>query len=449
MLHIFVQISKFLLILLILLYTFECFAAFRVEARELRHSVYIRQRVLMYFIHALAFAVLYFTTMNAQMIGIYVLQCFLITAILALYHIFYKEANQIVLNNMCMLLIIGFIILTRLSYSKSLKQFFFCLAGLFICVIIPIIMQSVSIFRNLSWIYAIVGVLGLASVTILGRVEYGAKLSLSFGSFSIQPSEFVKILFVFFLASRLYDKKDFKNLLLTGICAAVFMMFLVAAKDLGGAFLYYTTFVIMIYVATERFLYLLGGGGLLAVAAFAGYHIFSHVQVRILAWLNPLSVYEKEGYQVSQSLFGIGTGGWFGLGLNQGLPNKIPIVEKDFVFAAISEELGGIFALCVIFICLSVFFMFMNIAIKMRDDFYKLIAIGLATIYALQVFLTIGGTIKFIPSTGVTLPLISYGGSSLLSTFIFFGIIQGLYVRNMTEEEKGTTDFDEKKTKRK
>ena len=173
------------------------------------------------------------------------------------------------------------------------------------------------------------------------------------------------------------------------------------------------------------------------------------MQVRVLAWLNPLSVYEKEGYQVSQSLFGIGTGGWFGLGLNQGLPNKIPIVEKDFVFAAISEELGGIFALCVIFICLSVFFMFMNIAIKMRDDFYKLIAIGLATIYALQVFLTIGGTIKFIPSTGVTLPLISYGGSSLLSTFIFFGIIQGLYVRNMTEEEKVTTDFDEKKTKRK
>ena len=110
------------------------------------------------------------------------------------------------------------------------------------------------------------------------------------------------------------------------------------------------------------------------------------------------------------------------------MPNKIPVVSKDFIFAAISEEMGGVFALCLIMVCVSCFFMIMNVAMKLRDSFYRLAAVGLGTLYALQVFLTIGGVIKLIPSTGVTLPLVSYGGSSLLSTLIVFGIIQGLYI---------------------
>lgn len=116
------------------------------------------------------------------------------------------------------------------------------------------------------------------------------------------------------------------------------------------------------------------------------------------------------------------------MGLYQGMPNKIPVVEQDFIFAAISEELGGMFALCLILVCVSCFLMFLNIAMQLKDSFYKLVALGLGTIYGFQVFLTIGGVTKFIPSTGVTLPLVSYGGSSMLSTLIIFGIIQGLYI---------------------
>jgi cell division protein FtsW (lipid II flippase) len=164
-----------------------------------------------------------------------------------------------------------------------------------------------------------------------------------------------------------------------------------------------------------------------------GYFLFSHVQARVAAWQDPLSVIDDAGYQVSQSLFAIGTGGWFGLGLGQGLPEKIPVVTKDFIFAAISEEMGGIFALCLIMVCLSCFFMIMNVAMRLKDPFYRLSGVGLGTTYALQVFLTIGGVIKFIPSTGVTLPLVSYGGSSLLSTMIVFGIIQGLYIVEFNE----------------
>ena len=124
------------------------------------------------------------------------------------------------------------------------------------------------------------------------------------------------------------------------------------------------------------------------------------------------------------------------------MPYKIPVVEKDFVFAAISEELGGIFALCVLLICLGCFLQFVLLAARMQALFYKLIAFGLAMVYAVQVFLTVGGVTKFIPSTGVTLPLVSYGGSSILSTFIIFGVIQGLYILKRNDEEDYEEEFD-------
>ena len=167
------------------------------------------------------------------------------------------------------------------------------------------------------------------------------------------------------------------------------------------------------------------------------------MKVRVVAWRDPLSVIDGKGYQICQSLFAIGTGGWFGLGLYGGMPNKIPVADEDFVFAAISEEFGGVFAICVILVCASCYLMFLNIAMQIHNQFYKLIALGLGTVYGFQVFLTIGGVIKFIPSTGVTLPLVSYGGSSLLSTFIIFAVIQGLYI--IREDEVS----DEKKNSHK
>ena len=128
----------------------------------------------------------------------------------------------------------------------------------------------------------------------------------------------------------------------------------------------------------------------------------------------------------------------------QGSPNKIPVVEQDFIFSAISEELGGIFAICLIMVCISCFLMFLNIAMQMKEQFYKLVALGLGTVYAFQVFLTIGGVTKFIPSTGVTLPLISYGGSSLLATMMLFAVIQGLYILRQDEGENNARKKQQK-----
>ena len=151
---------------------------------------------------------------------------------------------------------------------------------------------------------------------------------------------------------------------------------------------------------------------------------------------------DSTGYQITQSLFAITSGGWFGLGLFKGTPESIPFVEADFIFSAITEELGLLFALCVILICVSSFVMFMNISMNLKDKFYQLTAFGLGVTYIFQVFLTIGGGCKIIPLTGVTLPFISYGGSSVLTTLIMFSITEGL---SMIQEEEA----EEEKYRRK
>lgn len=450
MLHLVTQASKYLMILLFMVYTFECFHVFRFENRPKRQmAIYSRQRGIMYFIHFDAFLVIYLNTQNVQVIGFYLMQLILFIGIQLVYHLFYKKASELLLNNMLMLLAISLVILTRISFDKALKQFLIMIASTVLSLLIPIILQKMTSFRRFTWAYALVGIAALSVVLVAGAVSYGAKLSISIAGISIQPSEFVKILYVFFIASMLYQATDMKQLLITSAIAAVHVLILVASKDLGSALLYFVTYLVMIYVATRRLTYFVGGLAACSLAAVAGYKLFSHVRVRVLAWKDPLSMIDKEGYQISQSLFAIGTGGWFGMGLCQGLPNKIPVVAQDFIFSAISEELGGIFALCLIMVCVSCFFMFLNIAMQMKDQFYKLVALGLGTVYAFQVFLTIGGVTKFIPSTGVTLPLVSYGGSSLLSTMILFGIIQGLYIMKSQQGMQPTAKDTEQKTKAK
>ena len=445
MIHILVQVIKYITILLFLVYTLEGFRVLRAgKDEETQNVTYGLQRIIIFMIHLGSFLVLYITTENKKVIGFYVIQLIFFIAMYMIYGLFYKNYSKLVLNNMCLLMMIGLIMLTRLNIDRGVRQFEFMLAGFVISAIIPIILQNVSAFRKFTWVYAAVGIVSLAVVAVAGATSYGAKLSIKFGGFSIQPSEFVKILFVFFIASMLRENIDLRTVIITSTVSALFVLTLVASKDLGGALLFYFTFLVMVYVATKKFYIFAGGVGLMALASVAGYYLFSHVQTRVIAWQDPLSVIDKQGYQISQSLFAIGTGGWFGLGLNQGMPKKIPVVENDFIFSAISEEMGGIVAVCIIMNCVSCFLMIFNVAMKLKDNFYRFVALGLGTTYALQVFLTIGGVTKFIPSTGVTLPLVSNGGSSMLSTMILFGIIQGLYIMKTGNNSKGGNIVNER-----
>jgi cell division protein FtsW (lipid II flippase) len=271
------------------------------------------------------------------------------------------------------------------------------------------------------------GLLLLVAEAVLGAVTHGAKLSYSIGGVSFQPSEFVKILFVFFVAGMFKESKSFIQVMITTIVAALHILTLVLSKDLGSALIFFVTYLVMLYVATRKIYYLLAGGACGALAAFIAYKLFSHIQIRIIAWQDPWNHINDEGYQITQSLFAIGTGGWYGMGIYQGNPTAIPYVEQDFVFSAVAEELGVIFAICLILVCVSCFLSIMLVAMRLKEEFYRYIAVGIGMIYITQVFLTIGGGTRFIPLTGVTLPLVSYGGSSVLATIIMFCIVQGLY----------------------
>ena len=449
MVHLITELSKYTMIILFALYTYQCFSALKKnmdpEDQEWKFS---KQVIYMYLFHLNAYGVLFLATKNLDLLKFYLEQFVFFTVIQICYKIFYKKVSKLVVNNMCMLMCIGFVILTRLSYDSARKQIIIAIFSMGITMLIPVFISRWKFVKSLTWMYALAGITMLGVVAVLGAVSHGAKLSFSVAGINVQPSEFIKIIFVFFIASMFYESIEFTQVVKATIVAALHVIILVLSKDLGAALIFFIAYMVMLYVATRKLYYFVGGMLCGAVASIAAYFLFHHVRVRVVAWQNPLAVFDKEGNQICNSLFAIGTGGWFGMGLNQGMPYRIPEVRQDFIFSAIAEELGGIFAICVILVCVSCLLMFLNIAMQIKDFFYKLVALGLGTIYGFQIFLSIGGDIKFIPSTGVTLPLVSYGGSSLLSTLMIFAIIQGLY---LMREKRGdeSNDKQEEKSKKK
>lgn len=439
------ELSKYFITLFIALYTLECFLVFRFQEEERRSGSYVRQNLLMFLVHFSCFLVICFETGKLEYLLFYVLQQILLFATMVLFRMIYPKGNRLIINNMCMLLSVGFVILSRLSYEKAIKQFFIVTVSIIAGMLIPYFIHKLRFLKSLTWVYAGVGVVALGIVLILGSVTYGSKISYSVAGVTFQPSEFVKIIFVFFLASAFSEAYDFKRVALTAVLAGVHVLILVASKDLGSALIFFIVYVMMVFIATGNWIYLLLGSAGGCGAAFYAYRFFTHVQVRVQAWKDPFSCIDDAGYQITQSLFAISSGGWFGLGLFRGTPDSIPFVEADFVFSAVAEELGIAFSMCVILICISCFIMFMNIAIRLQDRFYQLIAFGLGITYIFQVFLTIGGGTKFIPMTGVTLPLISYGGSSVLTTLVMFFIIEGLYI---IRQEEGAKRAKKKKRRR-
>ena len=223
---------------------------------------------------------------------------------------------------------------------------------------------------------------------------------------------------------------------LTAAVAGLHVIILVLSRDLGGALIFFVGYVFMVFIATGNYLYLLLGAAGGSGAAYMAYRLFAHVQARVLAWRDPWTYLDDQSYAITQSLFAIGGGSWFGRGLLKGTPTDIPYVMEDFIFSSVCEELGAIFGICIIMVSLCLFFVMLKISSQIRDRFYQLIVYGIAIMYIFQVFLTIGGGTKLIPLTGVTLPFISYGGSSVMTSMIMFFIVQGIYMRLRQEGGK-------------
>ena len=432
MINVITELSKYVILTLMIVYTFHCFYMVWRQDEEEKRELLHQQLTMIFFIDFTAFLVIYLKSMDFRVILFYIEMMIFFAAIQILYRIIYQNASLLLLNNMCMLLSVGFIMLCRLSLPSATKQLLIVAAGSAVSLVIPVMIRKMKFLKDLTWAYAGIGIVLLAAVLVLASTSYGAKLSLM----GIQPSEVIKLTFVFFMASLLAREVTFKKVVLATVVAGLHVGILVLSRDLGSAVIFFAAYLVLIYVSTRKPAYLCIGiaGG--TAGAVVAYHLFGHVRQRVSAWKDPMAVYQNEGYQIVQSLFAIGTGGWFGMGLCQGSPEKIPVVKNDFIFSAICEELGGIFAICLIFVCMSFFLTIVEIALQIKNPFYKLIAIGLGAEYAFQVFLTIGGATKFIPMTGVTLPLVSYGGSSIMCMILMIAIIQGLYIYREDEDEE-------------
>ena len=443
MTNVIINASKYIILLMMILYAISCYTTFRNVGEEEKTQKLNQQIVYVFVMHFLAY--LTFALRNVEqmktIVIFYGLQIFVATMYMYLYHYIYPYSSRVITNNMSFLLLIGYIMLTRLNFALAKKQFIIATASMILVSIIPMIMDRYKNLRKYGTAYGIMGIIALSSVFVIGVEQYGSVNWIRLFGITFQPSEFVKILFVFFIASMLSKGRDFKQVMITTAFACVHMGVLVLEKDLGGALIFFVIFIAMIYVGTGKISYLIAfimGGAAMAGLAFLLFkdRLFDHVMVRVNVWKNPWADIRGTGYQITQSLFAIGSGGYFGSGLTKGSPDVIPVSESDFIFSAIAEEFGVIFAIFLILVCFSCFISFVTIAMRVRNRFYKTMAFGFAICYMFQTFLSIGGVTKFIPSTGVTIPLVSYGGSSVLSSLVMFSIMQGISTIENKEAKK-------------
>ncbi len=287
--------------------------------------------------------------------------------------------------------------------------------------------------------------LGLALLLLplapgIGRTVSGARLWVRVGTLNFQPAEGAKILLAAFLAGYLASKREVLTAATTRIgpwmipaprhfgplvlAWGVSLAVMVFERDLGSSMLFFALFVVMLYAATARASYVITGVGLFAGGTYLAYQTFAHVQNRIAAWLDPWSRIETSGFQIAQSLFALGTGGIGGQGLGRGRPDLIRRgVETDFIFAAFGEELGMVGTLAILLLFGVLVARGFHIALRARDPFYTLLATGLTVIVGIQTFLIVGGVTRLIPLTGITLPFVSYGGSSIVANFVLIALL--------------------------
>ena len=443
MINIICELSKYFVLIFMALYTIKCFSYFTAKDKKSRDKNLNKQIVYIFLIHFFCYMIMFLRLQQMRILIFYAAQIFVAILYILIFHSIYKDASRLITNNISFLLLVGYIMLTRIDFSLAVKQFAFATAGLIVTSFIPAILLKIKNLKNWSVFYGIAGLALLITVFIpgLGISRYGSRNWIQIGSFTMQPMEFVKILFIFFVAAGLVKAVTLKDIIINAVIALAFMLVLVLERDLGAMVLFYICYVMMVYLATSRIIFFIGGVGLGAGAIVLGYALFkdtlfSHVMVRVNAWLNPFQYQDSGGYQITQSLFAIGTGGFTGSGLTEGMPYLIPVDESDFIFAAICEELGVIFGLALILIFVSSFIAMTNIAMKCKKPFNKYVTFGIAVCYIFQVLLNIGGVTKFIPSTGVTLPLVSYGVSSVLSTLIMFSVVQYTYIIVNKEADK-------------
>ncbi len=336
---------------------------------------------------------------------------------------------------------IGIAFVTRISPDLAMGQLVWLFVGIACMVLVLVFVRNVDKVGNYKYTLMIVGFLLLLSPLIpgLGQEIYGSQIWLSIGGYSFQPGEIAKIVIVLFLASYLaqnremlsvftwrigpFNLPDIRTLLPILLMWLISLIIVVFQRDLGSALVFFFLFLVMLYVATGKKTYLVVGLGLIAIGGVAAFLLFSHVQVRVETWLDPFADAQNTGYQLVQSIYSLADGGLVGVGIGNGIAEIIPVVESDFIFVIIAEELGllGAAGVLLLFLCFAI--RGLLTAARAKSDVSSLIAVGLTTMIVLQAFIIVGGVTRLIPLTGLTLPFISQGGSSLLASFIVVGFL--------------------------
>ena len=339
---------------------------------------------------------------------------------------------------------VGLVILYTVSPERGVRQTMFYGLGLIVMLLMSAVVSRMRRAGGLTLISMVLGIGALMLPLLFGEWQNGAKNWVElpfFGSF--QPSEFAKLSLILSLAYYFSTHRTVFQMMPAILFAGACLVLLMLQRDLGTALIYYLTTVVMFYAACGNValtgLGLLGGAG----AAVIGYKMFAHVKVRVAMWRNPWSDPLDKGYQIIQALLAISSGGLFGVGLGQGTPEKIPMYYNDFIFAVICEQLGLVFGLFLLAVYAVLIVRCVHVALRSRRSFDLLLGCGVAALLGIQTFMIVGGVIKMIPLTGVTMPFISYGGSSLVSCMAMIGIVHGIAgraQREMSEDLFGMED---------
>jgi cell division protein FtsW (lipid II flippase) len=355
--------------------------------------------------------------------------------------IFARGADGTLLPLVVLLHGIGYVMISRLDDKFAAQQSMWSLVSIAAFVFTLFVVQRPIDLARFKWTFFLIGavLLMLPMVPGFGRNINGARIWVDLGPLGFQPGEFAKLALAIFLAGYLSERRELiaastwkigpvrlpeMHYIAPVIVAWAFaVLVMVGERDLGSSLMFFTLFVVMMWVATERVSYLVMGFLMFGIAAYISWRLFDHVQTRVDIWLDPWSDQYGKGWQIVQSLYGIGDGGVAGRGLGRGTPNTIPYAESDFIFSAIGEELGLIGATTVLMAYLLLVGGGLRIALRTDRTFEKLLATGLTTIVGVQAFIIMGGVVKVVPLTGITLPFVSYGGSSLLANYILLALL--------------------------
>ena len=340
------------------------------------------------------------------------------------------HADRLLMLAVCFLCALGMVIQYRISPETALRQLMMLGAGILGMLLMMVLMRRPHIFRILSIPMALISLGILCALLFIGKESGGARNWISVGGILFQPSEFVKVALVFLLADAMTEHTHVRDLIPLFLFVGAVTVLLVLQRDLGAAMLMAGTFLLVFFAATSNigatFAALLCGGA----GAYASYLLFDHVRARIAIWQDPWATYSTSGYQIAQGLMAIASGGLWGLGLGQGSPKMIPAYHTDYIFAVICEEFGILFGIGVIMLYLLIAVRGILIALNAEDRFSMLTAFGATALLAIQTFVIIGGVIKLIPLTGITMPFVSYGGSSMIACLLLIGVLEGIASRS-------------------